>query len=328
MDGEQPVSVLEDLLAAKGEHLLRTAVLLAGSHEEGEDLLQAALERVFRRWRTIRGDPEGYLRRTMYHLAADGWRRRGAWRARLGLLRTPEALSDATDAVDRRDHLVRLLRELPPRQRAAIVLRYWEELTEAEAARPWAALSASAGERRDALHVVRHREGVERAQVFQGPAALEQQPEVAGERGGVAGYVREPLRRGRVRTGSRRPPGPARRAAGRRRRAGPAAARRAAAPGPRRPGARAPTASPAGCAGRPGRRPGQTRPRRRLRPRRRAARGRRRTGRRRSRGRGRCPPASARWRRAPPRSACRPPRGGPARTPRRSPASPARPRAG
>ena len=121
MDGEQPVSVLEDLLAAKGERLLRTAVLLAGSHEEGEDLLQAALERVFRRWRTIRGDPEGYLR--------------GAWRARLGLLRTPETLSDATNAVDHRDHLVRLLRELPPRQRAAIVLRYSEELTEAEAAR-------------------------------------------------------------------------------------------------------------------------------------------------------------------------------------------------
>ena len=134
MDGEQPVAVLEELLAAKGEHLLRTAVLLAGSHDEGEDLLQAALERVFRRWRTIRGDPEGYLRRTLYHLAADGWRRKGAWRARMSLLRPLETLPDGTDAVDRRDHLVRLLRELPPRQRTAIVLRYWEELTEAEAA--------------------------------------------------------------------------------------------------------------------------------------------------------------------------------------------------
>lgn len=64
MDSEQPVAVLEDLLAVKGEYLLRTAVLLAGSHADGEDLLQAALERVFRHWRTIRGDPEGYLRRT------------------------------------------------------------------------------------------------------------------------------------------------------------------------------------------------------------------------------------------------------------------------
>lgn len=134
MDAEQPVAVLEKLLAVKGEHLLRTAVLLAGSHADGEDLLQAALERVFRRWRTINGDPEGYLRRTLYHLAADGWRRKRAWRARLGLLGQSETEADGTETVDHRDHLVRLLRELPPRQRTAIVLRYWEELTEAQAA--------------------------------------------------------------------------------------------------------------------------------------------------------------------------------------------------
>jgi RNA polymerase sigma-70 factor (sigma-E family) len=134
MDAEQPVAVLEELLAAKGEHLLRTAVLMTCSQDEGEDLLQAALERVFRKWRTVSGDPEGYLRRTMYHLAADGWRRQRAWRARVGLLAHPGTQPDATDDIDRRDHLVRLLRELPPRQRTAIVLRYWEELTEAETA--------------------------------------------------------------------------------------------------------------------------------------------------------------------------------------------------
>jgi DNA-directed RNA polymerase specialized sigma24 family protein len=44
MDGEQPADVLEELLAVKGKHLLHTAVLLAGSQEDGEDLLQAALE--------------------------------------------------------------------------------------------------------------------------------------------------------------------------------------------------------------------------------------------------------------------------------------------
>lgn len=134
MDGEQPVGVLEELLAVKNEQLLRTAVLLAGNQEDGEDLLQAALERVFRHWRTIRGDPEGYLRRTLYHLATDGWRRKQAWRARLGLLGRPETQPDDTDAVDNRDQLLRLLRELPPRQRTAVVLRYWEELTEAQAA--------------------------------------------------------------------------------------------------------------------------------------------------------------------------------------------------
>lgn len=134
MDAEQPVAILEELLAVKGEHLLRTAVLMTGSQDEGQDLLQAALERVFRRLRSISGDPEGYLRQTMYHLAADGWRRKRAWRARQGLLACPDTQPDATVAVDRRDHLVRLLRELPARQRTAIVLRYWEELTEAETA--------------------------------------------------------------------------------------------------------------------------------------------------------------------------------------------------
>ena len=44
--------------------------------------------------------------------------------------------------MDRRDHLIRLLRALPPRQRTAVVLRYWEELTEAETAR---AMGCSAG---------------------------------------------------------------------------------------------------------------------------------------------------------------------------------------
>ncbi|HTU76279.1 MAG TPA: SigE family RNA polymerase sigma factor [Trebonia sp.] len=132
---EQPAAVLEELILARGDRLLHTAVLLAGSHADGEDLLQAALERVFRYWRRIDGNPEGYLRATLYHLAADGWRRKHALRARLPLLARPEAQPDQTTPVDQRDQLVRLLRELPPRQRTAIVLRYWEDLTEAEAAR-------------------------------------------------------------------------------------------------------------------------------------------------------------------------------------------------
>ncbi|HEY6314479.1 MAG TPA: sigma factor [Streptosporangiaceae bacterium] len=115
MDAERPVSVLEGLLTAKGEHLLRTAVLMTGSQDEAEDLLQAALERVFRRWRSISGDPEGYLRRTMYHLAADGWRRKQAWRARLGLLTRPDTQPDTTDVVDRETRRVRRRLTVKPR---------------------------------------------------------------------------------------------------------------------------------------------------------------------------------------------------------------------
>ncbi len=132
---EQPAMALEELLSARGERLLHAAVLLAGSHADGEDLLQTALERVFRHWKRIDGNPEGYLRSTLYHLAADGWRRKGALRARLALLARPETQPDQTTPVEQRDQLIRLLRDLPPRQRTAIVLRYWEDLTEAEAAR-------------------------------------------------------------------------------------------------------------------------------------------------------------------------------------------------
>jgi len=134
---------LERLLADRGEQLMRTAALLAGSQQDGEDLLQTALERLLRLGRRIESSPEGYLRRTLYHLAADGWRRQGAWRRKLPVIgASRSAEPDATAAVDLRDALMRILRMLPPQQRAVIVLRYWEQLTQAETA---AALGCSEG---------------------------------------------------------------------------------------------------------------------------------------------------------------------------------------
>ena len=116
-------------------HLLRTAVLLAGNREAGEDLLQTAVERLLRRWGRIDGDPEGYVRRTLCNLAIDGYRRAGRWRQKERLLRTElRQPQDETGDVDLRDALVRLLVQLPARQRAVLVLRYWEQLTDAEAA--------------------------------------------------------------------------------------------------------------------------------------------------------------------------------------------------
>lgn len=127
---------LEAFVAERGAPLLRAAVMLAGSREAGEDLLQEALARLLRRWSSIDGDPEGYLRRTIYHLAADGWRRDRAWQVRLRLLRSGDrgGATDVTAGVDLRDALLRLLAQLPPRQRAVLVLRYFEQLSEAEAA--------------------------------------------------------------------------------------------------------------------------------------------------------------------------------------------------
>jgi RNA polymerase sigma-70 factor (sigma-E family) len=133
---------LEDFLAERGSALLGTAVLLAGSREAGEDLLQVALERLLRRWRRIDGDPEGYLRRTLYHLAVDRWR----WRGRhpeVGLAAdVVHRGADPAAAVDLRDALGRALASLPVRQRAVLVLRYFEQLTEAEIAE---ALGCSSG---------------------------------------------------------------------------------------------------------------------------------------------------------------------------------------
>jgi RNA polymerase sigma-70 factor (sigma-E family) len=132
---EQDSGDLERLLADRGDQLTRTAVLLTGNSQDGEDLLQAAVERLLRRGRRIQ-NPEGYLRRTMANLAADGWRRRGTWLRKLPVLGAggPAGDGDLTSAVDLRDALIRVLRMLPPQQRAVIVLRYWEEMSQAETA--------------------------------------------------------------------------------------------------------------------------------------------------------------------------------------------------
>jgi RNA polymerase sigma-70 factor (sigma-E family) len=134
MAAERSTAELEEFLAERADHLLRTAVLLAGGREAGEDLLQTAVERLLQRWSRFDGDPEGYLRRTLCNLAIDGKRRAGRWRQKERLLRVDVRPADPASDVDLRDALVRLLLRLPARQRAALVLRYWEQLTDAEAA--------------------------------------------------------------------------------------------------------------------------------------------------------------------------------------------------
>ena len=128
---------LEQLLADRGDQLIRAAIALSGSRQDGEDLLQASIERVLRHPRRIDGDLEGYLRRTLYNLAADGWRRRSSWQRKLPLVQIQaggSAAADPTAGVDLRDAMVRMLQQLPPQQRTVIVLRYWEQRTEAEIA--------------------------------------------------------------------------------------------------------------------------------------------------------------------------------------------------
>ena len=123
MAHDPAVADLESFLAERGEPLLRTAVLLTGSKEAGEDLLQAGLERLLRHWQRIEGDPEGYLRRTLYNLAADGWRQQRAWRGRLRLLQsgTATSVADGTVAVIARANAVPLAANTRPGVKRPII---------------------------------------------------------------------------------------------------------------------------------------------------------------------------------------------------------------
>lgn len=136
MGASRHAAELERFLAERGGRLMRIALALTGNRQDAEDLLQTALERLLRSWRRVDLDPESYLRRTLYNLAADGWRRGGSLRRKFALLHAGAApvTASAEADVDVRDALVRMLRQLPPRQRAVIVLRYWEQCTEAETA--------------------------------------------------------------------------------------------------------------------------------------------------------------------------------------------------
>ncbi|MCK2218741.1 SigE family RNA polymerase sigma factor [Actinomadura sp. ATCC 31491] len=120
-------------VAARATSLLRTAYLACGDETEAEDLLQTALERTYRNWDRIRHDsPEPYVRRVIVNAAISRARRR----AILSIVPThspPETPAGAVDA-DLRHVLMEALRALPPRQRAVVVLRYWEDLSETQTA--------------------------------------------------------------------------------------------------------------------------------------------------------------------------------------------------
>jgi DNA-directed RNA polymerase specialized sigma24 family protein len=94
---EQQVS-LEWFVAERGDRLLRVAALLAGSRADGEDLLQSALERLLRNWRRIDGDPESYVRRTLYNLGCSVGTVKSATARGLARLREITAATDRTEA--------------------------------------------------------------------------------------------------------------------------------------------------------------------------------------------------------------------------------------
>ena len=109
-----------------------TAYLLAGDRDVAAELLQEALVRTYVAWHRVRdGEATAYARRTLVNLNTDCLRRRP-----VVLLFDPDRPdpANAERGVDDRDQLVRMLATLPPQQRRVIVLRYLDDLTEADVA--------------------------------------------------------------------------------------------------------------------------------------------------------------------------------------------------
>jgi RNA polymerase sigma-70 factor (sigma-E family) len=132
----QPPS-FEAYVAARGGDLLRTAWLLTGDHQRSEDLVQTALGKVWPHWSRITrggaGHHDAYVRRVMMTTYFAWWRRR--WNGEYPTEVIPER-PDARgeDLADLRHDLLKALAQLPKGQRAVLVLRYFDDLSEAQTA--------------------------------------------------------------------------------------------------------------------------------------------------------------------------------------------------
>ncbi len=123
-------------VVGRSASLLRTAYLLTGSRADAEDLLQTALAKTYLSWDRIRDREavDGYVRRVMVNTQTSWWRRRTVDEHPTGELPERGSGRDSTADLDLHDALWTALSTLPKRQRAMVVLRYYEDLTEAETA--------------------------------------------------------------------------------------------------------------------------------------------------------------------------------------------------
>jgi RNA polymerase sigma-70 factor (sigma-E family) len=130
-------------VASRWSRLLRAAFLLTGNHHDAEELLQSALARAYVKWAQVQRseDVDAYVWRIIVHSNVDRFRRRRVREWMTAHL--PEAsIADQAHEIEQRDVLLAALARLPPRQRSAVVLCYFEDLTHDQAA---AALGTKAG---------------------------------------------------------------------------------------------------------------------------------------------------------------------------------------
>lgn len=127
----------DDYVRARWLPLLRTATLLTGDRHAAEDLVQDALARAAQRWTVIAeaDSPDAYVRRILYTRSVDTWRRTRREPRASEHVAWSSASADTTATTDTRVTLEAALRRLTPKQRAVLVLRFYEDRSEVEAAR-------------------------------------------------------------------------------------------------------------------------------------------------------------------------------------------------
>ncbi|MBD0674016.1 SigE family RNA polymerase sigma factor [Streptomyces sp. CBMA156] len=125
----------EEFVAACGPKLLRVAWLLTGDPHQAEDLLQTALAKVWSKWaRVAPNRPEAYVRKVMVNCHISWWRRRWTGELPHDELPEPQPDTDPFDGVVLGQVVADAVRSLPPRQRAVVVLRFFEDLSVEETA--------------------------------------------------------------------------------------------------------------------------------------------------------------------------------------------------
>ena len=125
-----------EFVASRGPALHRTAWLLTGNWATAEDLVQTALAKTWPHWHRIlrRDEPELYVRRVLVTTYASWWRRRWRGEVATGLLPEQGERRDSQDDAVLRELVRGALAALPPRQRAVVVLRFFDDHTEARTA--------------------------------------------------------------------------------------------------------------------------------------------------------------------------------------------------
>jgi RNA polymerase sigma-70 factor (sigma-E family) len=160
--------------AARWPGLVRTAYLLTGDLGHAEDLAQTTLIKAYRSWNRVRrvDDIDAYVRKILVNANRSRFRSKRPVEFSVATVPEHPASADSGGTIEERDVLFAALAGLPPRQRAIVVLRYWEDLAEGEVA---ALLGCSVGTVKSqasrALAKLRNDAGLAGLTSFRGPAA-------------------------------------------------------------------------------------------------------------------------------------------------------------